>query len=238
MQYSLPKVLPPAIEGIQFHREILDWRDKHHALARDHLSKELAVLFAALDAEVEKMELKDFVISGAAYTRDHLQPHYKDWVAREVKVIIENSESDLRSTYRQLAEQFRQEEKSLDNSGDSTCTKEIATIALAGCGAVVAIPTFASWSVVSAGGLAGFLGATVISWPIVMAGVAVGGGMLALGGSKAANLRNTVVGSVKKNLRKNICRQVMGNEEGNSVCQRLYDHFDRVSDAILKSLQQ
>jgi hypothetical protein len=111
-------------------------------------------------------------------------------------------------------------------------------IALAGCGTAVAIPAFASWSVVSAGGLAGLVGVTVISWPMVIAGVAIGGGMLALGGSKAGNLKNTVANSIKKNLRKSINQQVLENADGNSVCQRLYDHLDKVSEAILEGLSK
>ena len=224
------------IENIQFHREILDWRDKHYELAREQLSRKLPVLFSALDAEIDKMEFKDFTISGGDFTRNHLQPHYKEWVAREVKQAIENAEVDLRATYGLLAAQFQASNSELVYSDGSSCTKEITAIALAGCGALVAIPAFASWSVVSAGGLAGFFGATVISWPVVIAGVAVGGGILALGGSKAANFKSTVANSVKKNLRKTIRAQVLGNEEKTSVCQRLHMHYDKVAEAILKEL--
>lgn len=226
------------IDNIQFHREILDWRDKHYELARHHLSRELSVLYSALDAEIDKMEMADFVLHGSAYTKEHLQPHYKEWVGREVKNIIEESEADLRATYRCLAHQFQANNSALAYGDDSASTKEITAIALAGCGALVAIPTFASWSVVSAGGIAGFFGATVISWPVVIAGVALGGGMLAFGGSKAANLKTTVANSVKKNLRRTINKQVLGNEDQTSVCQRLHRHFDDVSDAILKELPE
>ena len=224
------------VESMILRREILNWRDKHYDETRHRLAREMGVLFSALDVEIEKMEYKEIILHGAEYSKMHLQPIYNAWVEREIKQIVEDAEVALRKVSGKLTPQFAHNLSGEAYDGRSSCGSEVATATLAGAGALIAIPAFASWSVVSAGGIAGWLGATVISWPVVIAGVAVGGGLLALSGSKWASLKDNVHASIKKNIRNSIRQQVLGNKENNSICQRLNAHFDKVTDAILEEI--
>lgn len=224
------------VESVLLRREILKWRDRHFDKTHDRLALELSGLFSALDAQIEKMDYNDIVFHGAEYSRRQLQPLYNDWVEREIKEIVEDAEADLRRLSTSKSFQFTYDLPRQVYNGNSSCGREVATATISGAGALIAIPAFASWSVVSAGGIAGWLGVTVISWPVVMTGVAIGVPLLALSGSKWANLKENVHKSIKKNTRNSIRPQVLGNTNNDSICQRLHAHLERVADAILEEI--
>lgn len=224
------------VESVQLRTEILNWRDQNYEKIHDRLARELMVLFSSLDSEIKKMEYKDIFLNGAEYSKAHFQPVYTAWVEREIREIVEDVEADLRKVVTSKSFKFTHNSAQEAYDGSSSCGTEVATATLASAGALVAIPAFASWSAVSAGGIAGWLGVTVISWPVVIAGIAVGGGLLALSGSKWANLKENVHKSIEKNIRASIRQQVLGNKENNSVCQRLHGHLDKVTNAILEEI--
>ncbi len=194
------------------------------------------VLFSALDSEIVKMEYKDIFLNGAEYSKLHFQPIYTAWAEREILEIVEGAKTDLQKLATDKSLQFTHDSSRQAFDGSSSYGTEVATATLASAGALVAIPAFASWSVVSAGGIAGWLGATIISWPVVITGIAVGGGLLALSGTKWANLKENVHNSIKKNIRNSIRQQVLGNKENNSVCQRIHADLERVTNAILEEI--
>lgn len=225
-----------SVESVILRRAILNWRDQHFDETHYRLARELSVLFSALDSEIEKMEYKDIILNGAEYSKIHLQPIYSAWVEREIKGVVENAEADLRKLSTNKTLQFTHDSSRQGYNGNSSYGTEVATATLASAGVLIAIPAFASWSVVSAGGIAGWLGATVISWPVIIAGIAVGGGLLALSGNKWANLKDNIYGSIKKNIRNSIRQQVLGSKDNNSVCQGLHAHLEKVTDAILEEI--
>ncbi|MBK8639091.1 MAG: hypothetical protein IPN92_12760 [Chromatiaceae bacterium] len=224
------------LESVQLRTEILNWRDRQFEKTHNKLARELMVLFSALDSEIVKMEYKDIFLYGAEYSKLHFQPIYTAWAEREIREIVEGAEADLRKIATDKSLQFSHDSSRQAYDGSSSYGTEVTTATLACAGALVAIPTFASWSVVSAGGIAGWLGATVISWPVVIAGIAVGGTFLVISGTKWANLKENVHNSIKKNIRNSIRQQVLGNEEINSLCQRIHAHLEKVTNAILEEI--
>lgn len=161
------------VESVQLHTEILNWRDRQFEETRIKLAGELKDLFSALDSEIDKMEFKEIFVNGDEYSKSHFQPIYTNWAKRVIQERVEEAESELRKIVNDKSLQFTHDSSRDFYDGSSSYGTEVATATLASAGALVAIPAFASWSVVSAGGIAGWLGATVISWPVVIAGIAV-----------------------------------------------------------------
>jgi hypothetical protein len=170
-------------DNILLRRQILDWRDKHTENIHDHLSREIYTLFNQLDKI--PMSLAD-TFSSDSYIRAYIQPVYKRWIENKISVLLNAAQVDLNKIYQHTLDD--QKDNTHFGQYDNSAGITDATKAYISKGAaIVAIPTAASLSSVSAGGLMGALGVTVISWPVALVGAAVVGSLFAFGDNKKSD---------------------------------------------------
>ena len=94
-------------------------------------------------------------------------------------------------------------------------------------------------SVVSAGGILGFFGVTVIFWPVVAAGLATVGTLMALGGYKVTSLKSRVIRRYRKAIKKSIDDQVLGYESDQvSIRQQLQSNIQHTAEKIIMEIDQ
>lgn len=215
-------------------RQLLDWRDKHIENIHHHLSREINLLFNELDYEIDKMTLKD-IYNSESYTKKHLEPIYLRWIKNEVSILVNAAQLEL-NPISQHALEYQKYDNNLKHKDGINSIQDTATALISTGAGIAVIPTVVSTATVSAGGLMGLLGVTVISFPVALAGVAVVGGLLAFGGNKAANIKSNAIRQHKKKIRKSIQESVIYNKAKNCICQRLQVQIGEVTRTLLNEL--
>lgn len=225
------------IDNMYLRRQILDWRDKHTKEVQHHLNREIILLFNTLEQEIEKMGWSDVFIKGESFNKKHLQPIYFQWLNQEVKLLLDTAQSDLNIIYHHIIE-YQESAAELQNQNDHEYLIDAAKAVTATGGAIAAIPTFLTFSTatLSAGGIAGFLGATTttIIWPIALASAAVFTSLLAFGGTKAASMKSKTMKRYKEKLQKFIRHQVLDNKNRDSICQKIQIEIEKTATTIIK----
>lgn len=223
--------------NLALRRSILDWRDRHTENAELHLSRELSTLYSSLDEQLEKMSVRDLFTS-KSYGAEHFEPIFTSWIEREATHIISAAQNDLASAFSRSLE-MGQLADSLDHQEGKEHYTDVAIAAAATGAGLAAIPAVATMSIVSTGGVLGFLGATVAAWPVVALGVVAVGGLLALGGYKAADLKTSAIARFRKSMRNAIKEQVLGSDVGNpSICERIQRYIDATAEEILLEIDE
>ncbi|PLW68446.1 hypothetical protein [Pseudohalioglobus lutimaris] len=222
--------------NLDLRRAILDWRDKHIEKVELHLGRELTTLFNSIDAQLEQLSARELILDGKNIGKKHIEPIYLEWVEREVQELINDAGKDLSSIFTH-ALSFQKLATSFDHNENSKPYLD-ATLAAGATGAgLAAIPVFASLSSVSAGGLLGMIGATAVSWPVMLAGVATAGALVSFGGYKAANLKSKAVSRYRDTSRKFITQQILGDRAAtNSIRKNLQAHISEAATTILKEI--
>lgn len=223
--------------NLDLRRAVLDWRDHHIEVVETHLTRELYSLYSLLDQQFEKMAIKD-LFKQKAFGERYLEPIYKEWIAQETGVLIQSAQKDLAGLFAHELEYSESQSEWAQAAEGSAVTDAALTAALTGAG-IAAIPSFATMSVVSAGGIMGFLGATTVALPVVAVGVAVTGSLLALGGYKAASLRSRGVNRYREAVKRSIQQQLLGggtNQE--SICHRLQRYIQDTSVTIIRKIDE
>ena len=223
--------------NLDIRRAVLDWRDNHIENVELHLTRELSNLYCSLDEQTDKMSFRDLV-KQKNFGKNHLDPIYKEWVKREVDYLVNTAQKDLSVVFTH-ALVIGEQTDALDYKESSGHYTD-AFIAAAATGAgLAAIPAVATFSIVGVGGIMGFLGATTVVWPVVAIGVATIGGLLALGGYKAAGLKSRAISRYRKDIRKAIEKQVLGDgSEKDSIRQWLQTHIHITAETIISEIDR
>jgi DNA-binding transcriptional LysR family regulator len=167
------------------------------------------------------------------FGKQQIEPIYREWVDREVTGLIQTAEKDLSRLFvHSLVINEGSGNIAYGTNNDHFTDAAIAAVAT-GAGIAVA-PTFASMSIVSAGGAFGVFGVTAVSWPIIAVGLVTVGGLIALGGHKATHIKSNAIGKIRNNLKDAIRKQVLGyNSKTESVRERLQIQIETIAAKIL-----
>lgn len=228
------------IDRLKMRRDILDWRDKYLVLVESHFEKHLSGLLKKVDMEIERLANRGLTLrifeKRVWSNTDRL---FTSWGNAQVEAILAQAQSDLstRMTVHQKLshnEQYLGVHPSYDDSNDT-----VLSVASISAGAV-AIPAVASMSTVSAGGIAGFFGATVIAWPVVLVGGAIALGLMRFGAMKQRN--QVKVGAAaeafKTRYRVMIRKQVLCNKASKaSMCGHLQMYIDQTANTLLEDIK-
>lgn len=228
------------IDQLKMRRDILDWRDKYLVLVESHFEEHLPGLLKEVDMEIERLANRGLTLSiFEKRVRRRVDQLFTSWGNGQVEDILAQAQSDLstRMTVHQKLshdEQYLGVHPSYDDTNDT-----VLSIASISAGAV-AIPAVASMSTVSAGGIAGLFGATVIAWPVVLVGGAIALGLMGFGANKQRN--QVKVGAAaetfKTSCRVMIRKQVLCNKAAKaSLCGRLQKYIEQTADALLKEIK-
>ena len=224
-------------DKILLRRQILDWRDKHIENIDHHLNREIIFLFNELEQKIQKMSIRD-IFKSDAYTK-RLQPIYTRWLKNELPILINAAQFDLNKIHQHTFEYLNDSNK-LDYKNDNETLVDATKVVLSTGAAIYALPSFLSLltTTVAAEGVLGILGATttIINWPIALAGIAVIGGLAALGGNKATKLKVDAINRYKKTIRKNLYGRIIYNKANDSVCQSLQMKIEEISSNLLREL--
>lgn len=223
--------------NLNLRRTVLDWRDQHIEAVETHLSRELYSLYSLLDQQFEKMAIKD-LFKQKTFGERYIEPIYKEWIAQETALLVQSAQKDLAGIFAHALEYSESQSEWAQAAEGSAVKDAVLTAALTGAG-IAAIPSFAMMSVVSAGGIMGFLGATTVALPVVAVGVAITGSLLAFGGYKAASLRSRGVNRYREAVKQSIQQQVLGDDTNReSICHRLQRYIQDTSDTIIREIDE
>jgi hypothetical protein len=220
--------------GLQLRRQILDWRDKHYINIYRYLSAELAFLFESIDEVLDEFTISD-TFKSEAFFKTRIEPIYDQWVQQESDKLLNDAEQELNQIIQHVIERDN-DPTILQYQNDTATEGDAVTAGLSTVAGLIATAFTASSATVSAGGLAGFImGATVISWPVVLVGGSVALGLSYLGIGKSMNIMDA-----KKQLRKStqetIRKRVIYNKEKDAVCQLLQNRIFGVSNTLIREL--
>jgi len=225
--------IPPQFTNLDKRRQVLDWRDQHMASVEPRLQELIETLFDSVRKLCREMSKEDLAKVGVHYQK-HIQPMCDVWISTTGQRLIEAAIKDLPVTVTTSGTPApvdgilsRSEDVSINT--DSRSAK--AAIGLG----IAAAPITASMATVSAGGIAGLLGATVIAWPVVAAGALVGGGLLLFGGKSLANKREREISEYESKVLGLIHRIVFDrSEERKSLVLILEQSIDDIAERTLK----
>lgn len=223
--------------NLDIRRAALDWRDEHIENVELHLVSELTRLFKAMDEQIDRMSIKDLVTQ-KKFGKEHLGSLYNDWVEQEVEYLVKTAQKDLLAVFSHVLE-YSEEGTVLNHEEKCVRYSDGVIAAVSTAAGLSVIPTVLASSVVSAGGIMGFLGATVIVWPVVAIGAVVIGGLLVLGGYKATALKSRAISRYRKGIRKVIEEKVLGyDNKKNSIRQRLQSYIDKTAKKIILEIDK
>lgn len=218
-------------------RAVLDWRDSHCELIELRLMNRLETLFHNIDREIADASVKQFFFKRKKFLEERLEPVFHDWIEQEVTTLLAKAECDLQEI---TAQSVRSDPKrrplrpSEDRAHYLDAAASVATV-FAG---LAAIPTVAAISMVSAGGILGLLGVTMISWPILLSGITFTVGVLALGGTRTANIRARATKRYADKIREFITTEVMGDPETpDCACRRAQFEVESAARETLGRIQ-
>ena len=161
-----------------------------------------------------------------------IQPMFDIWIANTGKSLIELAIQDL-PTAVVASENYHGTKSTFRNSGNIPISIDNYTGKAATALGLAAVPITASMATVSAGGIAGLLGATVIAWPVVAAGALIGGGLL-LFGNKWERKRSEYEKKLLDLIQKII---FIESEDRRSLLQTLEQNIDDIASKILKEIK-
>jgi hypothetical protein len=220
---------------LELRRAILDWRDRHIEAIESHFEREIPALFGVLDQQLDKMSFTE-LFKQRKFAKEKIEPIYGDWINREVTSVGQAARKDLAQIVSHAVEMGQFGHKLEDVASKSPVADAAIIAAATGIG-LAAIPAFATMSIVSAGGILGFLGVTTVAWPIAAIGIAVVGGLMALGGYKAARLKSRAIERYRKGMHEAIRSRVLGSSDNEeSICRLLQSKIDTRADTILKEI--
>ena len=224
------------LANLDVRRSVLDWRDRHLENTELQLRRELLTLFGSIDKQLEKMTIAETFFHEKKFSKENIEPIYLAWVEREATKIINDAQKDLRSIFSHALD-FEIDETTLEQSETSGRYTDAAIAAAATGAGMAAIPVFAGMSMVSAGGVLGFIGITTISWPIAALGITTVGGLLAVGGYKSADLKSKASSRYRDKVFAFINDQVLGGVNSEtSVSQNIQAHIKKATTTILAEI--
>lgn len=229
-------LMPPAplqYTNLDKRRKVLEWRDRHMAEMKNSLEREVSSLTDSVRKACSQMSKSDLSQNGEHYQKT-IQPMCDLWISTTGKSLIEVAIRDFpistatSENYHGADSVFRKSEN-ISISTDNRTGK--AAIAMG----ITAVPITASMATVSAGGIAGLLGATVIAWPVVAAGALIGGGLLLFGSKSLASKWEREKSEYETKLLGLVQEGVLGrSEDRKSLLQILEQSIDDIASKALK----
>lgn len=219
--------------SLQLRREILDWRDKHYINIYRYLSAELAFLFESIDEVLDEFTISD-TFKSEAFFKTRIEPIFDQWVQQESDKLLNDAEQELNQIIQHVIERDN-DPTVLHYQNNTATTGDALSAGLKTVAGLIATAFTASSATVSVGGVAGLLGATVISWPVVLVGGSVALGLSYLGIGKSMNImdgKNQLRQSTQEIIRK----RVIYNKEKDAVCQLLQNRIFEASNILIKEL--
>lgn len=225
--------VPPQFTNLDKRRQVLDWRDQHMAAVEPSLQEMIETLFDSVRKSCREMSKSDLAQVEVHYQK-HIQPMCDVWISTTGLNLIEAAIKDLPATMSSSGTPVPVEGILSRSEDVSINTDSRSAKAAIGLG-ITAVPITASMATVSAGGIAGLLGVTVIAWPVVAAGALVGGGMLLFGGKSLANKREREISEYESKVLGLIHRIVLDRtEERKSLVLILEQSIDDIAAKTLK----
>ncbi|MDT8320753.1 MAG: hypothetical protein RQ826_09550 [Xanthomonadales bacterium] len=151
---------------------ILEWRDRWELAVDDFLKPHQNRLMLEIKQILESKSFIDSLFRSRRILRDDVEPVIQTWVANTSTDFIEKASREALSVLRQHGGPIQVSNSIESLAENRQAYKDIADLAATigpAAAAIVAIPTAVSGSIVSAGGLLGLLGVTVIAWPFAIA---------------------------------------------------------------------
>jgi hypothetical protein len=217
--------------ALQLRRQILDWRDKHYINIYRYLSAELAFLFESIDEVLDEFTISD-TFKSEAFFKTRIEPIYDQWVQQESDKLLNDAEQELNQIIQHVIERDN-DPRILQYQNDTATAGGALTAGLSTFAGLIATAFTASSATVSAGGLLGLLGATAISWPVVLAGGTAALGLSYLGIGKSINIMDGK-NQLRKWTQETIRKRVIYNKEKDAACQLLQDRIFEVSNTLIK----
>jgi hypothetical protein len=219
--------------ALQLRRQILDWRDKHYLSIYRYLSAELAFLFESIDEVLNEFTISD-TFKSEAFFKTRIEPIFDQWVQQESEKLLNDAEQELNQIIQHVIE--RDNDPTVLQYQNNTATLGDALSAgLKTVAGLIATAFTATSATVSAGGVAGLLGATVISWPVVLVGGSLAFGLSYLGIGKSMNIMDAK-NQLRQSTQDTITKRVIYNKDKNAVCQLLQNRIFEVSNTLIKEL--
>lgn len=219
--------------ALQLRRQILDWRDKHYLGIYRYLSAELAFLFESIDEVLNEFTISD-TFKSEAFFKTRIEPIFDQWVQQESEKLLNDAEQELNQIIQHVIE--RDNDPTVLQYQNNTATPGDALSAgLKTVAGLIATAFTATSATVSAGGVAGLLGATVISWPVVLVGGSLALGLSYFGIGKSMNIMDAK-NQLRQSTQDTIRKRVIYNKDENSVCQLLQNRIFEVSNTLIKEL--
>ena len=217
--------------ALQLRRQILDWRDKHYINIYRYLSAELAFLFESIDEVLDEFTISD-TFKSEAFFKTRIEPIYDQWVQQESDKLLNDAEQELNQIIQHVIERDN-DPTILQYQNDTATEGDAVTAGLSTVAGLIATVFTASSATVSAGGLAGLLGATVISWPVVLVGGSVAVILSYFGGKESMNIMDAK-NQLRQSTQEIIRKRVIYNKEKDAVCQLLQNRIFEVSNTLIK----
>jgi len=228
------------IDALQIRRKIIDWRDEQVAHIEHHIGREIQLLFKDIDTKVDKMSAQE-LIKSQDFANKNLNPIYEQWLENETRLLAKNANQSLQAIYQtSLAWQQADIKLKMDNPQLVGIT-DAASIMAAGA-SLVAIPSLIGLSIttVPATGILGWLGVgavSMVSWPVLLTGSVVIGGLVLFCGNRLINLTKSAANHYKSIVHKALNEKVIANANGLALIQRLQFEIRQTADNLIKSLE-
>lgn len=209
-------------------RKVLEWRDEYMAEMENSIKMKVPSLEDSVRKACSQMSKSD-VSQIEEHYKNTIQPMFDIWIENTGKSLIESAIQDLPLTT--VTSENHQGTKGIFHNSENIPIKidnhtgKAATVL-----GFAAVPITASMATVSAGGIAGLLGATVIAWPVVVAGALIGGGLLIFGNKwerKRSEYEKKLLDRVQEIIFK-------GSEGKKSFLQILEQSIDDIASKVLK----
>lgn len=227
------------LNSLNLRRNVLDWRDKHTANIEMHLRREVPTLMNLIDVELDKLDILESTFKIRKVTDLTILPLIKSWASTESNCLLDEARSELLAIYEFSLGPIKHEENiEIENSKDHIF--DAITASSIGILGISVIPLITSASVISAGGLAGLFGATVLSLPILGAGVLFVSLSLAFSGHRMIGLKERALKRYRSHLYKSIKGSIVGSAEWKypSLCHQLQNLISTSSDDIISEIKE
>lgn len=235
-EVSVNLLMPPV--SVQYtnrdkRRKLLDWRDRHMAEMENAIQVEVSSLEDSVRKACSQMNKND-VGQIEKHYKNIIQPMFDLWIENTEKSLIESAIRDLplatvTSESHHKAKSVARDSGNIPVKIDNYAGKTATALG------VVSVPITASLATVSAGGIAGLLGATVIAWPVVAAGALIGGGLLLFNSweRKRSEYEKKLLDRIQAIVFKGL-EGIEGSEGKKSLLQILEQSIDDIASKLLK----
>lgn len=223
------------IKYIEARYTTLAWRNHWLAEIDKEIEGSLQNLYIVLNGKVEGFSVKDIVFTDS-FIEKTIDPIILDWKLERLNLIVSEAEKDLSvSSGNSIVASLVSNE--LASQPLMSKVLNFAGVTATTGVAIAAVPVTASLSVVSAGGVAGLLGATTIAAPVVLAGAVVVTAAGFLARSKIANVKSSHQERLKKTINLRVYEDVVFNKAGTSLRQILRGAVEQTAEVVLKDFK-